>query len=571
VTGANWLQLGALVALLAVTIKPLGAYMAKVFGPERTAPGDRVFLPVERLVYRLTGVDPDREQRWQIYATALLAFSLVSVLFLYLLQRAQALLPVNPTGVSGFPAALSFNAAASFATNTDWQNYAGESTASHLTQMVGFAVQNFASAAVGLAVAVSLVRGLTRCRSATIGNFWVDLTRSVTRILLPLAFLAAVVLVSQGAIQNLRGFTTAHSVEGATQVVPGGPVAGQEAIKELGTNGGGPLNANAAHPFENPTGFTNLFQLFLILAIPFSLTYTFGRLVGDQRQGWTVFAAMFVLWLAAALVAMAFETGGNPNLTRRGADQLVAAGQSGGNMEGKEVRFGAAGCGLYAATTTGTSTGAVDCAHDSMTPAGGAVAMVDIMLGEVSPGGVGTGLYGMLVFAILAVFVAGLMVGRTPEYLGKRIQAPEMKLLVLYVLVVPVVVLVFSGASMLLGTAKASILNPGPHGLSEVAYAFTSATNNNGSAFGGLAGNTDWYNTTLGLAMLAGRFLLIVPTLAIAGSLARKQAVPPSAGTFPTGTPLFAGLLTVVVLIVVGLTFFPLLALGPIVEHMGLS
>ncbi len=575
-TGASWLQLAALVALLAVTIKPLGLYMAKVFGPEGNAPGDRAFLPVERLAYRLTGVNPDREQRWETYAISTLAFSLVSVLFLYLLQRFQGSLPVNPTDVGAFPQALSFNTAVSFVTNTNWQNYAGENTASHLTQMVGLAVQNFTSAAVGLAVAVALIRGLTRRQSATIGNFWVDLTRAATRILLPIAFVAAIVLVSQGAIQNLRGFTTAQTVEGATQVVPGGPFAGQEAIKELGTNGGGPLNANSAHPFENPNGFTNLFQLFLILLIPFALTYTFGRLAKDQHQGWAVFTAMFVLWLGASLLAMAFETGGNPGLTAQGAAQQVTATQTGGtqaggNMEGKEVRLGSAACGLFAATTTGTSTGAVNCAHDSLTPAGGAVPLVNIMLGEVSPGGVGAGLYGMLVFAILSVFIAGLMVGRTPEYLGKKIQAPEMKLLVLYILVMPVVVLTFSGISVVMDTAKASILNPGPHGMSEVTYAFSSATNNNGSAFGGLTGNTDWFNTTLGLAMLAGRFLLIVPVLAIAGSLARKQSVPPSAGTFPTGTPLFAGLLTAVVLIVVGLTFFPVLALGPIVEQLGLS
>ena len=570
-TGASWLQLGVLIALLAITIKPLGLYMAKVFGPERKAPGDRVLLPVERLVYRLTGVDPDREQRWQIYAVSVLAFSVVSVLFLYVLQRLQGSLPVNPTNVGAFPQALSFSTAVSFVTNTNWQNYAGENTASHLTQMVGLAVQNFTSAAVGLAVAVALIRGLTRRQSATIGNFWVDLTRAVTRILLPIAFVAAIVLVSQGAIQNLRGFTTVQTVEGATQVVPGGPFAGQEAIKELGTNGGGPLNANSAHPFENPNGFTNLFQLFLILLVPFALTYTFGRLAKDQRQGWTVFTAMFVLWLGASLLAMTFETGGNPELTAQGAAQQATATQAGGNMEGKEVRLGSAACGLFAATTTGTSTGAVNCAHDSLTPAGGAVPLVNIMLGEVSPGGVGAGLYGMLVFAILSVFIAGLMVGRTPEYLGKKIQAPEMKLLVLYILVMPVVVLTFSGISVVMGTAKASILNPGPHGLSEVTYAFSSATNNNGSAFGGLTGNTDWFNTTLGLAMLAGRFLLIVPALAIAGSLARKQSVPPSAGTFPTGTPLFAGLLTAVVLVVVGLTFFPVLALGPIVEQLGLS
>jgi potassium-transporting ATPase potassium-binding subunit len=565
---ASWVQLAVLVAALAVSAPFLGGYIAKVFAGGN-APGDRVFGPIERGIYRLTGVDPRREQRWPIYATSLLAFSVFSVLVLYVLQRVQGSLPLNPTNVDAVPPALAFNTAVSFTTNTNWQNYAGENTVSHLTQMAGLAVQNFVSAAVGIAVAIALIRGLTRRRASTIGNFWVDLTRSVTRILLPLAFIATLILISQGAIQNVSGFVKAVTVEGADQVIPGGPFASQEAIKQLGTNGGGTLNANAAHPFANPNGFTNLVEIFLLLVIPFALTFTFGKLVKDKKQGYAVLAAMLVLWFGGVMIAQVFETAGNPKLDAIGVTQENAGALAGGgNFEGKEIRFGSAGCGLFAGSTTGTSTGAVDCAHDSMTAGGGAVPLVNMMLGEVSPGGVGAGLYGMLIFAVLAVFIAGLMVGRTPEYLGKKIQSAEMKLIVLYILLMPLVVLVFAGISVLMDTSKASILYPGPHGLSEVVYAFTSAANNNGSAFGGLSGNTDWYNTTLGLAMLFGRFLLIVPVLALAGSLARKQPVPPSAGTFPTGTPLFAGLLVGVVLIVVGLTFFPALALGPVVEQL---
>jgi potassium-transporting ATPase potassium-binding subunit len=572
-SGATWLQFVVLIALVAASTPLLGSYMAKVFSPETAgaAPGDRVFGPIERGIYRLTGVNAEREQRWTIYARSMLAFSLISVLFVYLIQRVQGVLPVNPTDVGAVPEPLAFNTAVSFVTNTNWQNYAGEITMSHFTQMTALAVQNFVSAAVGMAIAVALVRGLVRRRSHTLGNFWVDLTRSVTRILLPISIIGALVLVSQGVIQNLSGFTVARTLEGATQLIPGGPAASQEVIKELGTNGGGFLNANSAHPFGSPNGFTNLFQMFLILLIPFAFTYTFGKLAKDRKQGWAIFGAMFVLWAASALIAQGFETNGNPELDALGADQHVAAQTAGGgNFEGKEVRFGPGASGLFAATTTGTSTGAINSAHDSFTPGGGAVPLVNMMLGEVSPGGVGAGLYGMLVFAILSVFIAGLMVGRTPEYLGKKIQAAEMKLIVLYILMMPAVVLIFIGISVVMGTAKASILNPGPHGLTEVAYAFTSAGNNNGSAFGGLTGNTDWYNTTLALAMLCGRFLLIVPVLALAGSLGRKQTVPPSSGTFPTGTPLFVALLVGVVLIVVGLTFFPALALGPITEQLGL-
>ncbi len=562
-SAAGWLQLAALVGAILVTTRLLGPYLARVLQPGAPAREDRVFGPVELLAYRIVGVDPSREQRWTVYAFSLLSFSAVSVVGLFLLQRLQGWLFLNPTDVVGVPSALAFNTAASFVTNTNWQNYGGESTMSHLTQMSGLAVQNFVSAAVGIAVAVALIRGLTRRRSETIGNFWVDLTRVTVRVLLPLAFLVALVLASQGVVQNLGGFTEATTLEGAQQSIPGGPIASQEAIKELGTNGGGPYNANSAHPFENPTGFTNLLQMWALLAIPFALTYAFGRLARDQRQGWALFAAMFVLWIGSAGLAMGFELAGNPLLEERGASDA-------GNYEGKETRFGPAASGLFAASTTGTSTGSVISSHDSFTPLGGAVPLVNMMLGEVSPGGVGAGLYGMLVFALLAVFIAGLMVGRTPEYLGKKIQAVEMKLVVLYLLVVPVLILALASASVVLAGPKSSILNPGPHGLSEVVYAFTSAANNNGSAFGGLTGNTDWYNTTLGLAMLGGRFLPIVLVLAIAGSLARKQPVPVTAGTFPTGTPLFTGLLVGVVLIMVGLTYFPVLALGPILEQLGL-
>jgi K+-transporting ATPase ATPase A chain len=562
VGASGWLQLAVLGTAILVSARVMGAYIARVFGGDAVRE-DRVFAPVEGIVYRVVGVTPENEQRWTGYARSVLAFSAVSVLGLYLLQRLQGALFLNPTGVTDVPPALAFNTAVSFVTNTNWQNYGAESTMSHLTQMSGLAVQNFVSAAVGIAVAIALVRGITRRRSETLGNFWVDLTRSVTRILLPLSVVLALVLVARGAIQSLEGFTEARTLEGATQAIPGGPFASQEAIKELGTNGGGTLNANAAHPFSNPTPFTNLLEIFALLLIPFSLAYAYGRLVGNTKQGWAVFAAMAILWVGSAALAGQLESDGNPRVEALGAD--------GANMEGKETRFGAPVSGIFAASTTGTSTGAVNSAHDSFTPLGGAVPLVNMMLGEVSPGGVGAGLYGIVVFAILAVFVAGLMVGRTPEYLGKRIGASEMKLVMLYLLTVPTVVLGFSAIAVLLDTVNdVSILNPGAHGLSEVVYAYTSAGNNNGSAFGGLTGNTDWFNTTLGLSMLTGRFVLIVLVLALAGSLARKQAVPPSAGTFPTGTPTFTGLLVAVILVVVGLTYLPMLALGPVVEHLQL-
>ena len=559
---SGWLQLAALGLALLVGARVLGAYIARVFSGEPLRE-DRAFGPVERVIYRAVGVTPESEQRWTAYALSVLAFSVVSVLGLYLLQRVQGALFLNPTDVTGVPPALAFNTAVSFVTNTNWQNYASESTMSHLTQMSGLAVQNFVSAAVGIAVAIALVRGITRRRSETIGNFWVDLTRSVTRILLPLSVVLALVLVARGAIQSFDGFTEARTLEGATQAIPGGPFASQEAIKELGTNGGGTLNANSAHPLSNPTPFTNVLEIFALLLIPFSLAYAYGRLAKDTRQGWAVLAAMAILWAGSAALAGNLESQGNP--------RIEALGAVGTNMEGKEARFGASVSGIFAASTTGTSTGAVDSSHDSFTPLGGAVPLVNMMLGEVSPGGVGAGLYGILVFAILSVFVAGLMVGRTPEYLGKRIGAQEMKLVMLYLLAVPTVVLGFSGVAVLLNTVRdVSIFNPGAHGLSEVVYAYTSASNNNGSAFGGLTGNTDWFNTTLGIAMLCGRFVLIVLVLAIAGALARKQPVPPSAGTFPTGTPTFTGLLVAVILIVVGLTYLPMLALGPILEQLQL-
>lgn len=570
-TGTVLAQLVILVALVAITTPLLGSYLAKVFGDREQLGrplGDRVFSAIERPVFRVIGVDDRSEQGWKTYAGALLAFSAAGVLLLYALQRLQGALPLNPTAATATDPALAFNTSVSFLTNTNWQNYAGDTAVSHLVQMTGLTVQNFTSAAVGLCVAIALIRGLTRARAATIGNFWVDLVRAVVRVLLPFSFALAIVLVAAGTTQNLQGFRSATTVEGATQQIPGGPVASQEAIKELGTNGGGFYNANSAHPYENPNGFTTMLQLWAILAIPFALTFTFGKMARDKRQGWVVFAAMFALWSIGAVAAMGLETRGNPELNPAGVTQAATSTQGGGNLEGKEVRFGAGLTGLYANTTTGTSTGAVIGSHDSFTPLGGMVPLAQMMLGEVSPGGVGAGLYGMLIFVLLSVFIAGLMVGRTPEYLGKKIQAAEMKLVVLYILFVPLVVLAFAGAAVVLPTALTQLNNPGPHGLTEMVYAYVSTGNNNGSAFAGLSGNTQWFNSTFGICMLVGRFFLIVPVLAIAGGLARKQPVPPSAGTFPTGTPLFATLLTGVVIIVVGLTYFPVLALGPIVEHL---
>ena len=471
-------------------------------------------------------------------------------------------LPLNPTNVVAVPPALAFNTAASFITNTNWQNYGGESTMSHLTQMAGLTVQNFASAAVGIAVAMALVRGLVRRRSDTIGNFWADLTRTTTRVLLPFSIVLALLFASQGVVQSLRGPAHATTVQGATQTIWRGPVASQEAIKELGTNGGGPANANSAHPFENPTPFTNFFQMLALLAIPFALTYAFGRLVGNQRQGWAIFAAMFALWIGSAGIAMHYETAGNPKLDAAGASQSL------GNMEGKEVRFGSATTGLFAASTTGTSTGAVIGAHDSFTPLGGAVPLVNMMLGEVSPGGTGSGLYGALVVAVVAVFIAGLMVGRTPEFLGKTIGRQEITFSALYTLATPSLVLVLAGLALVLPVSQAGLLASGPHGLTEMVYAFTSAANNNGSAFAGLTADQPYLNLTLALAMAVGRFVPMVLVLALAGRLAFQKRRPATAGTMPTHTPLFVTLLVSVALIVTGLTYFPTLALGPLAEAL---
>jgi potassium-transporting ATPase potassium-binding subunit len=563
----NYVEVGILVVLLAISTPLLGSYMAKVF-ENKKAPGDKVFGPVERLAYRITGVNPEGEQRWTVYAISLLAFSFVSVLLLYGMQRLQAHLPFNPDHLANVPSPLSFNTAVSFLTNTNWQNYTGEDTMTQFTQMAGLVVQNFVSAAAGIAVAVALIRGLTRKQSNTLGNFWVDLVRIVTRVLLPIAVVAAIVFIAQGAEQNLHAAHALTTVTGQAQAVPGGPVASQEAIKQFGTNGGGYLNANAAHPYENPTGLTNLLSNWLLLAIPFALAWTFGKMARDRRQGYAVLGAMAALWAIGALLVMPLEAHGNAHFTQAHVTQAVTATSPGGNMEGKEVRNGPIISALFGSSSTGTSTGSVNASHDSFTALGGGVVLFNMMLGEVSPGGVGSGLYGMLIMALLAVFIAGLMVGRTPEYLGKKIQATEMKLVVLYLLMVPFVVLLFAAISVVMHTSLASIENPGPHGLTEVTYAYVSAANNNGSAFGGLSGNTDWYNTTLGICMLVGRFALMVPVLAIAGSLGRKQRVPASSGTLSTGTPLFAVLLGGIAVIIVGLTYFPVLALGPIVEHL---
>jgi K+-transporting ATPase ATPase A chain len=567
---SSWLQFAVVIAVVLVTAVPLGRYMARVYG-DGPAPGDRIFLPVERFIYRLCRIDPATEQRWTTYAYALLGFSIFSFLAVYVLQRVQGSLPVNPAELPAVVPHLSFNTAVSFMTNTNWQSYGGESTLSHLTQMLGLTVQNFVSAAAGMATVAALIRGLSRRRAGTIGNFWVDLTRSTIRILLPLSFVVAVVLVSQGVIQNLNGFTEVTTVEGATQLIPGGPAASQVAIKQLGTNGGGFFNMNSSHPFENTGPFNNLVETWAILVIPFAFPFTFGRMVGDRRQGRAVFVIMGIVWLLMSLFAMGLEANGNPRVEALGADQATTSEQSGGSMEGKEVRFGPAASGLWAASTTGTSNGSVNSMHDSMTPLGGGVALTHMMLGEISPGGVGVGLSGLLIMAVLSVFIAGLMVGRTPEYLGKKIESGEMKMVALYILAMPTVLLGFTAASMFVDSVTdVTMWNSGAHGFSEILYAFTSASNNNGSAFAGITAATPWMDTTMGLAMLVGRFFLIIPVLAIAGSMAPKQVMPATTGTFPTHTPLFVGLVIGVVIIVAGLTFFPALALGPIIEHLSL-
>jgi K+-transporting ATPase ATPase A chain len=566
-TTAGWIQLIVFLGLIVAFTPILGGYMAKVWAGGK-APGDRVFGPVERLTYRACGIDPESEQRWTTYTFSLLAFSAVALLFVYGFQRLQSHLPFNPDHLAAVHPDLAWNTAASFITNTNWQSYGGESTMSHLTQMAGLAVQNFASAAAGLAVMVALIRGLTRNRKKTIGNFWVDLIRTTLRILVPIAFVAAIVLASQGVIQNFHASTTVTTVAGGTQTIPGGPVASQIAIKQLGTNGGGFFNTNSAHPFESPNGFTNMIEMWFLIMIPFAATFALGVLAKNKRFGWVIFGSMFLLMTLSIGVAVGFETHGNPKLNQAGVTQTVTATQPGGNMEGKEVRFGPTASGTWAGATTGSSNGSVNSFHDSFTPIGGLVPLTNLLLGEVTPGGLGVGLTGMLVLAILTVFIAGLMVGRTPEFLGKKIQGAEMKMVVLHILFAPLVILGFSAASVVLQSAVHSIFNSGPHGLSEVVYSFASSAGNNGSAFGGITTNTNWYNTTMGITMLVGRFFLIIPMLAIAGSLVRKQPTPANLGTFPTDTPLFGGLLTAIVVIVAGLTFFPVLALGPIVEHL---
>jgi potassium-transporting ATPase potassium-binding subunit len=549
-TTAGLLQVGLLIAALAVCYRPLGAYLARVYESEHDT-------RAERIAYRVMGVAPKADQRWPAYARALLAFSAVGVLFLYALQRFQSHLPMS-LGFPGLAPAQAFNTAASFVTNTNWQSYSGESTMGHLLQMSGLAVQNFVSAAVGMAVAVALIRGFIRNRTDRIGNFWVDLVRGSLRVLLPLAVVSTILLLALGAVQNFSAGTDASTLAGVHQTITGGPVASQEAIKELGTNGGGFYNANSTHPFENPNALSNILEIFLLLLIPVCLTRTFGLMVKDKRQGYAILAAMGVLWavvLTGVWVAEATHHGTAPTL-------------AGASMEGKETRFGVPASALFATSTTGTSTGAVNSFHDSFTSLGGGLTIVNMGLGEVSPGGTGTGLYGMLILAIVAVFIAGLMTGRTPEYLLKKITVREIKLVALYILVMPVLVLAGTGLAMGQSTPKASILNPGPHGLSEVLYAFMSATNNNGSAFAGISVNTGFYNTALGLCMLAGRFIPIVLALALAGSLGRQQPVPVTAGTLPTYGPLFVGMLVGVVVIVAGLTFFPALALGPLAEGL---
>ncbi|KAF0125512.1 MAG: kdpA [Methylocystaceae bacterium] len=553
------------IVLLAVIVAaiPLGNYIATVLAGERNLLSP-VLSPIERVFYRLAGVDPAREQNWLAYTMAMLAFSVVGFASLYALQRLQAYLPLNPQGFSGVPADLAFNTSMSFVTNTNWQNYGGESTMSHLTQMLGLTVHNFVSAATGLAMAFALVRGFSRAESPTIGNFWVDLTRSTLYVLLPLSIIVALALVALGVPQTLQGSIEATTLEGAKQMLAIGPVASQEAIKELGTNGGGFFNANSAHPFESPNALSNMLEIWALLVIPFATAFAFGHAVFDYRQGRAIAITMMIVLVAGVSVAYWAEAGGNPLLTEIGVDP------SPGNMEGKEVRFGPAMSALFAASTTGTSCGAVNAMHDSFMPLGGLVPLFNMLMGSIAPGGVGAGLYGFLVLAIIAVFIAGLMVGRTPEYLGKKIETREMKLAMLAVLIYPLSVLAFTGVSVMLQTGLASLNNAGPHGLSEILYAFASATDNNGSAFAGLTGNTPWYNTTLGVAMLLGRFAFVIPVLAIAGAFAAKKKGAASVGTFPTHGPLFIGLLLGVIVVLYLLQYFPALALGPIVEHFAL-
>src|SRR5271165_6328840 len=590
-TANGWFQIIVFLVLILAATKPMGVFLTHVFSRERTFM-DPVLRPIERLLYRVTGVDEDHEMPWTEYAFAMLLFSVVSMLLLYLIQRVQGFLPFNPQKFGAVsPAHLAFNTAASFTTNTNWQAYSGESTMSYFTQMAGLAYHNFVSAATGIALAIAFIRGIARRQMQTIGNFWVDMVRSCLWLLLPFCIVGALVLVSQGVVQNLKPYDSVKLVEpqqvqhvGAdgkpavdaagkpvmdtvtTQTIAQGPVASQEIIKEFGTNGGGFFNANSSHPFENPTPFSNLLEMFAIFTIGAGLTYTLGHMTNSQRHGWAVWAAMAILFLVGVTVAYWAEARGNPLLA--GVNQQVTATQPGGNMEGKEVRLGITNSALFATVTTDASCGAINGWHDSFMPLGGMVPLVNIMLSEVIFGGVGSGMYGMLIYVVLTVFIAGLMVGRTPEYLGKKIEAYDVKMAMLVALVFPLVILVFTAISSVKGFGTSAIENAGPHGLTEILYAFVSGAGNNGSAFGGLSANTLWYNTTIGITMLAGRFLMIIPMLGIAGNLARKKYVPPSVGTFPVTTPLFTFLLISVILILGALTFFPALSLGPILEHL---
>ncbi len=581
-TANGWFQIGLFLFVIFALTKPMGVFMSRVFDGGKTFL-DPMLRPLERLLYRVTGVDETREMRWTEYAIAMLLFSGVSMIVLYLIQRFQAWLPWNPQHLANVAPDLAFNTAASFTTNTNWQAYSGETTMSYFTQMAGLAYHNFMSAATGIALAIAVIRGIARREKETLGNFWVDLTRAVLWVLLPACGVIALFFVSQGMIQNFKPYVTTQLLDPQTvqvtgtdgkttqqriteQSIPQGPVASQEAIKMFGTNGGGFFNANSSHPYENPNPLTNFFQIVLIFAIPAGLTYTLGRMTGSQKHGWAVWSAMAVLFVAGVICAYTAESRGNPLL--HGADQKVSATQPGGNMEGKEVRFGIANSALFATVTTDASCGAINGQHDSFTPLGGMIPLINMMLGEVVFGGVGAGLYGVLVMVILAVFIAGLMVGRTPEYLGKKIEAYDVKMAMLSVLIFSLIILVFTAVGVVTSHGKAGISNPGPHGLSQVLYAYTSGAANNGSAFAGGNWNSLWYNVTMSFDMLLGRFFMVIPVLAIAGNLARKKIVPESAGTFPVTTPLFSALLVSVVLIVSALTFFPALSLGPILEHL---
>ena len=560
----------ALFSLIIIAISvPLGLYMAKVFAGERTFL-DPVFVPAERLIYRLCGVDPATEQTWIEYATSLLLFSVVGMVTLYALQRLQGLLPLNPQGLGAISTDSSFNTAVSFITNTNWQSYTPETTMSYLTQMAGLAYHNIVSAAAGLALAIAVIRGFVRRERKTLGNFWYDLTRATLWVLVPICVVFTLILIWQGVPQNFSAYTQVKTLEHATQTIAQGPVASQIAIKQLGTNGGGFFNANSAHPYENPTPLTNLLETIALFALGAGLTHTFGKMAGDRRQGWALFAAMGLLFLMGVTVANWSEQRGNPQFAKLGIDQSATATQSGGNMEGKEVRFGIVDSAMWATATTDASNGSVNSMHDSFTPLGGLVPLLNLHLGEVVFGGVGTGLAGMIVMAVLTVFIAGLMVGRTPEYLGKKIQSREMKLAMLYILIFPAIILLPTAVAVTSKLGLAGIANPGPHGFSEILYAYSSCAANNGSAFAGLSANTPFYNWTLGFVMLFGRFMMMIPVLAIAGSLVHKKAVPESAGTFPTNGSVFVVLLIAVVLIVGALTFFASWALGPVVEHLAM-